>query len=175
MPVLLLTLALLAAPRDGGVTRSPKARAPALDASVLDAGVTDGGVADGGNADGGNADGGLDGGLDAGAPDAGAAAQREAEREALLEVVHRNTWEIHRCYTNALKDAPGLKGMLRVAWTVDANGRVPDARIDETNLDDAGLQACVLERVRAWRFPKPADGTLKKLTWKWTLDPKARH
>lgn len=171
MPLLLLTLALLAAPRDGGVTCSPKARAPVLDAGALDAGLADGGVTDGGIADGGS----IDGGLDAGAPDAGAAAQREAEREALLEVVHRNTWEIHRCYTNALKDAPGLKGMLRVAWTVDANGRVPDARIDETNLDDANLQACVLERVRAWRFPKPADGTLKKLTWKWTLDPKARH
>ncbi|MEW6431495.1 MAG: AgmX/PglI C-terminal domain-containing protein [Myxococcota bacterium] len=163
MPVFLLTLALLAAPRDGGVARSPNTRAPALDAGVLDGGLADGAVGDAGR----------DGGLDADARDA--AAQREAEREALLDVVHRNTREIHRCYTNALEEAPGLAGMLRVAWTVDANGRVPDARIDETNLDDPGLQACVLERVRAWRFPKSTDGTRKKLTWKWTLDPKARH
>lgn len=154
--VLVLTLALLAAPRDGGAARAPTPAPHVADAGSSDAGASDGGV-------------------DGGVADAGAVEPKAAERAALLEVVHRHTWEVHRCYTDALQDAPGLKGLLKVAWTVDANGRVPDARIDETDLDDARLQACVLERVRAWRFPKPADGALKRLTWKWTLDPRAKH
>lgn len=169
--VLVLTLALLAAPRDGGAARAPKTAPKARDAGAPDAGALDGGLLDGGAVDAGSAD----AGVDAGVPDAGALEPKAAERAALLEVVHRNTWEVHRCYTNALKDAPGLKGLLKVAWTIDAAGRVAEARVDETDLDDANLQSCVLERVRAWRFPRPADGALKKLTWKWTLDPRARH
>lgn len=148
MSWLVITIALLAAPRDGGAPKSAPVE--------MDAGVADGGT-------------------DGGAPDAGVTEPKAAERAALFDVVHAHTWEVHRCYTEALKRAPGLKGLVRVAWTVDADGRVSDARIDETDLDDMALQACVLERVRAWRFPKPADGTLKKLTWKWTLDPRARH
>lgn len=91
---------------------------------------------------------------------------------AITNVVHHREAAVYRCYAAALRDAPGLSGVLKVAWTIDAEGRPTDVRVYETGLDDMRLQACVLDQVGRWRFPRPAGGAAVKVVYPWTFSPR---
>ncbi|MCC6335023.1 MAG: TonB family protein [Myxococcales bacterium] len=118
------------------------------------------------------------------APDAGAGepltrfvsvASEGLDSATVTRLVKQHQREVFGCYEKALERAPGLKGMVRVAFVVDDQGAVKDARIDETDLDDMELQKCITRAIRTWRFQPPAGGADTTIRYKWTLDPRARH
>ena len=47
---------------------------------------------------------------------------------------------------------------LGLSFLIGAGGRVQQARVRESTLDDATVEACLIERVATWRFPEPAGG-----------------
>ncbi|MEW5738943.1 MAG: TonB family protein [Myxococcota bacterium] len=117
-------------------------------------------------------------------PDAGASepltrfvsvASEGLDRDAVVRLVKERQAVVYGCYDTALADAPGLKGMVRVAFVLDGEGRVKDARIDETDLDDMRLQDCITKAIRGWRFPAPAGGAETTIRYKWTFDPRTRR
>jgi hypothetical protein len=50
----------------------------------------------------------------------------------------------------------GAGGKIKVAMRIEPDGHVSTACIEEDDTQDAGLRACVLEKTKAHRFPKPA-------------------
>ena len=89
------------------------------------------------------------------------------DRETILKVVRRHQSEIKFCYESALATHPQLGGKITVAWTIDPSGAVSEANVAESGIDNANVEACVLQRVRRWRFPEPAGGGVVAVTFPW--------
>lgn len=52
---------------------------------------------------------------------------------------------------------PGARGEVALAVTVRADGSVVDARVKKSAFVNAPFHACLVDAVKAWRFP-PFDG-----------------
>src|SRR5262249_49053501 len=65
--------------------------------------------------------------------------------------VHQD--EITACFRQELQQHPAPSGRVIIIFSVDATGATTEARIDTATLHSGALEACILQRVRAWRFP----------------------
>ena len=68
----------------------------------------------------------------------------EAERAAFVVELPRE-----------LKD---LAGRVMVNFTISADGKVTESKIDKTTLRNEAAEKCIVEAVRTWEFPKPKGG-----------------
>ena len=64
-----------------------------------------------------------------------------------------------------------LAGKVVVLFTIDTTGAVADANIAESSIDNANVEACVLSRVRRWKFPEPPGGGVISVTHPWFFKP----
>ncbi len=76
-------------------------------------------------------------------------------KDVINAVVQRHRSEVRACYDAALQRNPNLRGKVTVAFTIQANGIVSYAGTKESTIGDAGLESCIVSRVRTWVFPKP--------------------
>jgi hypothetical protein len=74
--------------------------------------------------------------------------------------VNAHLQEIYACYEAALLVVPKLAGKDMVAWQIGADGRVHRARIASSTMPPSSLESCLLTRLGAWAFPKPAGGAV---------------
>jgi len=79
------------------------------------------------------------------------------DRGAINKIVKQNSPAIQRCYLNALKTNPQLKGRIEVTWMINADGRAESVQITEDTVKDGGVTSCIKSVVSRWRFPKPED------------------
>lgn len=63
----------------------------------------------------------------------------------LARLVHDRGGRVRRCYRDALVEHPTLEGTVAVNVVVDDSGTVSDARIADSELDDAAVNRCVAE------------------------------
>jgi outer membrane biosynthesis protein TonB len=56
-----------------------------------------------------------------------------------------------------------------VTWTIDASGSIADAVVAESGVDNANVEACMLERIRRWKFPEPKGGGVVVITFPWVF------
>ncbi len=99
------------------------------------------------------ADGGTQGSAlpDGGSPRGGL----DKERIRLGISAHRD--EIRACYERALARKPGLKGLVKVRFVINADGSVSEPSTPQNTVGDAGLAQCITDRLTTWRFP-PVEG-----------------
>jgi TonB family protein len=45
-----------------------------------------------------------------------------------------------------------------MGFTIDGKGRVSQAQVRSSTLQDPAVEQCLLARVRTWKFPAPSDG-----------------
>ena len=76
----------------------------------------------------------------------------------IREVVSSHQAELRGCYERAVLENPTLSGTCTVRIVIDRNGTVGLASMHGSSLNSLPMQRCVLEVVRTWRFPSPADG-----------------
>lgn len=74
------------------------------------------------------------------------------------------------CYERFV-DAP-VRGKLAVAFTIDARGRVSEAALASSTVDDPRVGPCFVARVAELRFPAPVGGGIVKATFPFTLGPR---
>jgi hypothetical protein len=61
---------------------------------------------------------------------------------------------LRACYESGMRHSEKeLGGKLQVRFALSAVGRVSDAAAELDTLHDADVTGCILQRVRAWRFP----------------------
>jgi TonB family protein len=80
------------------------------------------------------------------------------DAEKIREVVSSHKADLRSCYERAVLDNPTLSGSCTVRIVVDKSGTVGSASIHDSSLRSLSMHRCVLEVVRTWHFPSPADG-----------------
>jgi metallo-beta-lactamase class B len=108
-------------------------------------------------------------------PDAGATpsggVQGSLDKEVVRRIIRRHINEVKYCYEKRLFQQPELFGKIMVRFTVDATGAVIKAEPESSTLDDAPVEACIVQAVRRWEFPKPLDGGTVTFTYPFVLTP----
>ncbi len=78
----------------------------------------------------------------------------------IARVVRGRLTAIKECYERELKRNPQLSGKVIVRFTIDEEGRVSQAVIEENTLPEKSVATCVAQRVERFRFPKPDGGSV---------------
>ena len=73
-------------------------------------------------------------------------------------VIKRHLAQIQYCYERELPSKPKLNGKLVVHFVIEADGRVSQAAMKSTTMNDANVESCVAERFKMIRFPNPKGG-----------------
>lgn len=74
-------------------------------------------------------------------------------------VLHENTKTIRKCYQAALPKNPALAGRVNVRFTIRPDGKVENAKDEQSSLPSAGVVNCVLLAVGKLKFPAVKDAT----------------
>ena len=83
------------------------------------------------------------------------------ERELVERVARRQLGGLRACYESALRGDATLSGRLVVELVVARSGVVGEVRVTDNGTGSPELAACVLQRVRTWRFPSGGPGEVR--------------
>ena len=78
--------------------------------------------------------------------------------DTIRDVVHEHRAPIKQCYESSAAKKKNLAGKLVVRFVISDDGKVSEAAIKESAIDDEGLKSCIVALVKAWKFPKPKHG-----------------
>jgi TonB family protein len=78
--------------------------------------------------------------------------------DKVREIVAAQRDGLRGCYERGLAENPALSGTCTARIVVDRDGTVGLASMQLSSLHSLSMQRCVLQLVRSWRFPPPADG-----------------
>jgi len=99
---------------------------------------------------------------DASSSDAG---QPPGSREPIREIINVHNPELQRCYQRSLLLRPTLAGKCVVRFTIGSEGQVVEATMKESNLGAPEMDACILETVRKFAFPRAKRGGIAIVTY----------
>ena len=80
------------------------------------------------------------------------------DRTIIELVVERHREELLSCYTDALEDQPGLAGSITLEFQISAIGVVSHILVEELELGDATVAACLLATMPTIQFPSGKGG-----------------
>ncbi len=90
-------------------------------------------------------------------------------REAVVETVRQHLPEVEKCYEIALQRDPSLKGGMILKFVLDAKGTVQKVQIISSEMASTDLEACLKERLKAWKFPSLTEGNTAEVTYPFTF------
>lgn len=86
------------------------------------------------------------------------------DENAIEEVVSRHKAEMQLCFENERRKNPALQGKLTVRFIITPQGKVRDAWIVASTLDNADVEQCLLARLKRWNdFSAIAPGSADML------------
>ena len=89
--------------------------------------------------------------------------------DKLREVISSQREELRSCYERGLLENPNLSGTWTVRIVIAGNGAVGTASMQGSTLHWLSMERCLLELVRTWRFPPPADGKTAAVDYPFTF------
>lgn len=99
-------------------------------------------------------------------------------KDALREVIHANRSQVRSCYEGLIDRFPTLEGKVVIRCIISADGSVSEPSVDSSTVNNAELEACVVDRVQRWAFPKPGGGIRVMFRYPYVFrqspDPRAR-
>lgn len=78
----------------------------------------------------------------------------------VAKVVSRRRGSIKQCYEKELKRDPGIKGKVKLQFTILTSGRVGSAKVIANSTKSNSLAKCIENQAKRWRFPKPSGGNV---------------
>jgi eukaryotic-like serine/threonine-protein kinase len=92
------------------------------------------------------------------------------DRAAVKSAINRLKPELQeRCFERARMDNPLLAGRIVVTIYVDPSGKVSNARIKSSTVDNRTVDACAENVVETWTLPAPAGGVASKFDQPFTF------
>lgn len=82
------------------------------------------------------------------------------DRDAITKVVRRRIKSLQDCYERELKRDTSLSGKIEVEFTIGESGRIDEARVSNNQMGSPAVGACLVSRIRRWRFPTPDGGSV---------------
>ena len=83
----------------------------------------------------------------------------ELSQAAISRVLNRQKKALRDCYERALKRDRSLKGKIVISFEILETGRTSNVEIDD-RMGSTAVARCISGRVKYWRFPKPAGGSV---------------
>ncbi len=121
--------------------------------------------------DGGGGDVADNGGGEGGGADAEDEAPEFLTVDVFEETMNAKNGEVAECFGKAKEAKPDLGGTLALDFTIGGDGVVSEVKTDPSStIKDDGLNACVLERAKAWKFPKTRKGDSMTLPFKFSMN-----
>ena len=78
--------------------------------------------------------------------------------DKVREVVSSQHAELRACYERGVLENANLSGTWTMRIVIAGNGAVGTASMQSSTLHWLSMERCLLQLVRTWRFPPPADG-----------------
>jgi len=126
----------------------------------------------GGNGSGyGRGAGGL-GGRRAHAPDVvpGTAQVRGSlDKEIIRRIIRRHINEVKFCYEKELMKKADLFGRVMIQFTISGTGQVVASVVQNSTVNNPGVEQCIAGAVRRWEFPKPQGGGIVIVSYPFVL------
>lgn len=82
----------------------------------------------------------------------------QSEREEMRSIIDEGLDGARDCYVAGLRRDSSLSGVVTVTIAVGPDGFVSDAVLEESGLDDAGVERCILDSTKIFVFPRSAEG-----------------
>ena len=76
----------------------------------------------------------------------------------IREVVQKRSNALRNCYEQQLLANPDLSGKIIVFWKIGLDGKVTDASIKSTTMNNARVESCLTQTVNRLRFDPPDGG-----------------
>ncbi|HJZ85085.1 MAG TPA: AgmX/PglI C-terminal domain-containing protein [Polyangia bacterium] len=80
------------------------------------------------------------------------------EEDGVRFVVQHHLPQVQACYQRALKQAPELRGIIDLQFTVEPDGSAVGAHAIENTTGSEELAGCLVRTVESWTFPRPVQG-----------------
>ncbi len=80
------------------------------------------------------------------------------DKDVVARVIKRYWAQIKYCYEKELSKNPNLYGKIAVKFTISGNGSVSDAEIEQTEMNNAAVEDCIVRNIKRWMFPAPKGG-----------------
>lgn len=94
----------------------------------------------------------------------------ELQREVVQRILRHHIGTVRVCYERALDAKPSLGGTLVLAFTIDTDGSVKNAKDGGSTVGDAGMVECAVRAYTRVTFPRPEKGTVQ-VTYRLELKP----
>ncbi len=85
----------------------------------------------------------------------------DIDQQKLGGFVRARMAAIKACYENQLKRNPGLRGRIRIRFTILETGGLADVAAVENTVGSPEVAACILGTMRSWRTPFRPNGTVQ--------------
>ena len=73
-------------------------------------------------------------------------------------IVRAHVNELRGCFNGALTRDPGVQGSVRYSFVIGVDGRVSVVVTETSTLGAPGLERCMANAIRRWRFARPSNG-----------------
>lgn len=93
------------------------------------------------------------------------------DKEIIRRVMRSHVHEIKACYDRELTNKPDLAGRITVQFTISATGQVIASVLQKSTMGEPALEACTVQAVRTWQFPKPIGGGIVIVSYPFVLTP----
>ncbi|MCX7944681.1 MAG: AgmX/PglI C-terminal domain-containing protein [Deltaproteobacteria bacterium] len=80
------------------------------------------------------------------------------DKDVVAKVIKRYWAQIKYCYEKELSKNPNLYGKIAVKFTISSNGSVSEAEIEQTEMNNAAVEDCIIRNIKRWMFPAPKGG-----------------
>ena len=97
---------------------------------------------------------------------------RKVEDIRTIVLTHRD--EARACYDKALKDHPGIEGDLDIKWTIDPQGAVTDAAVDQSksSIHEDSVGTCIIDVIKKIKFAPSGKGYETRAHYPFNFHPK---
>lgn len=93
------------------------------------------------------------------------------DRELIRRVIQANHGKFKYCYENELVRNPKLAGRIAVRFQINPQGSVTFAAVDNSTMNNAAVENCVVARIRGLKFPMPQGGGAALVTYPFVFSP----
>lgn len=91
--------------------------------------------------------------------------------EVIARTIRASIAQVSLCYERGVHKDPGLKGTVRIKFTIVADGKVTSAQDDGSQLASAEVIECVRSAVQKMTFPAPEGGPVT-VVYPFSFEPK---
>lgn len=91
------------------------------------------------------------------------------DRNAVLRVIQTHKPVIRRCYEKELRFKTTLSGRLVVKFVIGEKGKVLSAEVNESSINNKGVETCLTNELATWLFPEPPANSVAEVLFPFSF------